>query len=161
MVRVAAVQATPVMLDGDACIELAVEHMRAAAAEGAQLVVLPECFVPFYPKSWLTVSNWDSRQTALYERMWMNAVDVPGPLTDRLAAACAELSVHLVIGVNERESDRPGSLYNTLLVFGPGGLLHRLRKLMPTHHERGMHSTGRARRSGLPPPWTIATSGQR
>ena len=141
-VRIAAVQATPVMLDGDACIERAVDHMRAAAAEGVQLVVLPECFVPFYPKSWLTKSNWDGGQTALYERMWMNSVDVPGPLTDRLAAACAELGVHLVIGVNERESDRPGSLYNTLLVFGPGGLLHRHRKLMPTHHERLFHAIG-------------------
>jgi nitrilase len=141
-VRVAAVQATPVMLDGEACVELAVEHMRSAAAEGAQLVVLPECFVPFYPKSWLTVSNWDSRQTDLLERMWMNAVDVPGPHTDRLGAACAELSLHLAIGVNERESDRPGSLYNTLLVFGPGGLLQRHRKLMPTHHERLFHGIG-------------------
>ena len=141
-VRVAAVQATPVMLDGDACIDLAVERMRAAAGEGAQLIVLPECFVPFYPKSWLTVSNWGSGQTALYERMWMEAVDVPGPHTDRLAAACAELSVHLAIGVNERESDRPGTLYNTLLLFGPGGLLHRHRKLMPTHHERLFHGIG-------------------
>src|ERR671925_1229868 len=110
-VRVAAVQATPVMLDGDACIDLAVDRMRVAAAEGARLIALPECFVPFYPKSWLTASNWDSRQTDLYERMWLNAVDVPGPHTDRLAAACSELGVHLVIGVNERESDRPGSLY--------------------------------------------------
>jgi nitrilase len=141
-VRVAAVQATPAMLDGDACIELAVGHMRAAAAQGAELVVLPECFVPFYPKSWLTKSNWDTGQTALYERMWMNSVDVPGPHTERLAAACAELGVHLVIGVNERESDRPGTLYNTLLMFGPGGLLHRHRKLMPTHHERLFHGIG-------------------
>jgi nitrilase len=141
-VRVAAVQATPVMIDGDACIERAIEHMRAAAAEGAQLVVLPECFVPFYPKSWLTHSDWDGGQTDLWERMWMHAVDVPGPHTDRLAAACAELGLHLAIGVNERESDRPGTLYNTLLVFGPGGLLHRHRKLMPTHHERLFHGIG-------------------
>ncbi|HEY2789488.1 MAG TPA: carbon-nitrogen hydrolase family protein [Gaiellales bacterium] len=141
-VRVAAVQATPVMLDGDACIDLAIDRMRTAAAEGAQLIVLPECFVPFYPKSWLTVSNWGSGQTALYERMWMGAVDVPGPYTDRLAAACADLSVHLAIGVNERESDRPGTLYNTLLLFGPGGLLHKHRKLMPTHHERLFHGIG-------------------
>ena len=141
-VRVAAVQATPVMLDGDACVELAVERMREAAAEGAQLVVLPECFISFYPKSWLTVSNWDSRQTALWERMWMSAVDIPGPHVDRLAAACAELGVHLAIGVNERESSRPGTLYNTLLIIGPGGLLHRHRKLMPTHHERLFHGIG-------------------
>jgi nitrilase len=74
--------------------------------------------------------------------MWMNAVDVPGPHTERLAAACAELGVHLVIGVNERESGRPGTLYNTMLVLGPAGLLHRHRKLMPTHHERLFHGIG-------------------
>jgi nitrilase len=74
--------------------------------------------------------------------MWMNAVDVPGPHVDRLTAACAELGVHLAIGVNERESARPGTMYNTLLVIGPGGLLHRHRKLMPTHHERLFHGIG-------------------
>lgn len=36
----------------------------------------------------------------------------------------------------------PGTLYNTLLLFGPGGLLHRHRKLMPTHHERLFHGIG-------------------
>ena len=46
------------------------------------------------------------------------------------------------IGVNERESERPGSLYNTLLLLGPDGLLHRHRKLMPTHHERLFHGIG-------------------
>jgi predicted amidohydrolase len=48
-VRVAAVQATPVMLDGDACVELAVERMRAAAAEGAQLSCCPSASSPSTP----------------------------------------------------------------------------------------------------------------
>ena len=56
--------------------------------------------------------------------------------------ACADRGVHLAIGVNEREDDRPGSLYNTLLVLGPEGLLHRHRKLMPTMHERVFHGVG-------------------
>ena len=50
--------------------------------------------------------------------------------------------VHLAIGVNEREDDRPGSLYNTLLVIGPEGVLYRHRKLMPTMHERVFHGVG-------------------
>ena len=50
--------------------------------------------------------------------------------------------MHLAIGVNEREDVRPGSLYNTLLVIGPEGLLHRHRKLMPTMHERLFHGVG-------------------
>jgi len=74
--------------------------------------------------------------------MWINAVDVPGPHVDRLTAACAELGVHLAIGVNEHEGDRPGTMYNSLLVIGPGGLLHRHRKLMPTHHARLFHGIG-------------------
>jgi nitrilase len=47
-----------------------------------------------------------------------------------------------VIGVNEREVDRPGSLYNTMLTIGPGGLLARHRKRMPTQHERLFHGVG-------------------
>ena len=78
----------------------------------------------------------------LWERMWASSVDVGGPLVDRLAKACADRGIHIAIGVNEREDDRPGSLYNTLLVIGPEGVLHRHRKLMPTMHERVFHGVG-------------------
>ena len=51
------------------CVEKAGAAWRgAAAAEGAQLALLPECFVPIYPMSRLTHSNWDSRQTDLFEQ---------------------------------------------------------------------------------------------
>jgi nitrilase len=50
--------------------------------------------------------------------------------------------MHLAIGVNEREDRRPGSLYNSLLLIGPEGLLHRHRKLLPTMHERVFHGAG-------------------
>ena len=130
-VRVAAIQAVPVILDLEGCVEKAERLVRAAAAEGAQLAVLPECFVPIYPMSRLTHSNWDSRQTDLFEQMWLNSVEVPGPVVDRLSALCLELGVHIAVGVNEREPERSGSLYNTMLLLGPDGLLHKHRKLMP------------------------------
>jgi len=47
-----------------------------------------------------------------------------------------------VIGVNEREDDRPGTLYNALLYIGPEGLAQRHRKLMPTMQERIFHGIG-------------------
>jgi nitrilase len=50
--------------------------------------------------------------------------------------------VSVAIGVNEREDERPGSLYNALLIIGPEGVLHRHRKLMPTMHERVFHGVG-------------------
>ena len=89
-VRVAAVQAAPVMLDLDASLDKAVALTRDAAAQGAQLIVLPECFLSFYPSSALTESRYDEAQIDLFERMWHSAVDVPGPQIDRLAAVCAE-----------------------------------------------------------------------
>ena len=47
-----------------------------------------------------------------------------------------------MIGVNERESERPGTLYNTVVYLGPTGCSARHRKLMPTQHERLFHGIG-------------------
>ena len=142
-VRVAAVQATPVILDAAASIDKAVDLIEEAAGQGARLVVLPETFVPLYPSNaWArgasSFGGWDE----LWERLWEESVDVPGPLVAVLEAACSRLGVWCAIGVNEREAHRPGSLYNTLLLIGPEGLAHKHRKLMPTQHERLFHGIG-------------------
>jgi nitrilase len=143
-VRVAAVQATPVILDARATIEKAVRLLEAAADDGVELAVLPETFVPLYPSQrWAKVAAAFGGVDELWERLWTNAVDVPGPLVDELVAVCARRGLHCVIGVNEREAGRSGSLWNTMLTLGPGGLLHRHRKLMPTQHERLFHGIGR------------------
>jgi nitrilase len=143
-VRVAAVQATPVVLDAEATVDRVSDLLGEAADAGATLVVLPECFVSLYPSgAWAApAATWASGCDELWERMWASSVDVRGPLVGRLVAACAARNVHLAIGVNEREDERPGSLYNTLLVIGGDGVLHRHRKLMPTMHERVFHGVG-------------------
>ena len=48
-----------------------------------------------------------------------------------------EHGVWLVVGVNELDPERPGTLYNSLLYYSPAGelALHH-RKLVPTNHER-------------------------
>jgi nitrilase len=142
-VRVAALQATPVILDAPATIEKATGLLSEAAAEDAALAVFPEAFVPLYPSNaWAreaaSFGGWDE----LWERLSANAVAVPGPLVDRLIEACREHEIHCAIGVNERIAERPGTLYNTLLLLGPSGLLSRHRKLMPTMHERLFHGIG-------------------
>ncbi len=142
-VRIAAIQATPVILDAEACIDKAIALLHQAADDGARLAVLPETFVSLYPSnSWARsaagFAGWDE----FWEAFWLNSVDVPGPLVDRLAETCRDRNLHCVIGVNEREAERPGSLYNTMLTIGPGGLLARHRKLMPTQHERLFHGVG-------------------
>jgi nitrilase len=142
-VKVAAVQATPVILDAEASIQKAGALLRECAGQGIQLAVLPEAFVSVFPSnSWARgasdFSGWDE----LWERLWANSVDVPGPLIDKLLEVCSDTGIHCAIGVNERESERPGSIYNTLLLLGPNGLLHRHRKLMPTHQEKLFYGIG-------------------
>jgi nitrilase len=142
-VRIAAVQATPVILDAKASVDKAIGLLEEAASQGARLAVLPEAFISLYP------SNAWARQGAgfggfdrFWERMWEESMDVPGPLVDRLAETCRRLDLHCAVGVNERESERPGTIYNTLLLIGPSGLLSTHRKLMPTHHERLYYGIG-------------------
>lgn len=143
-VRVAAVQATPAVLDADATVAKAVALIGDAAGDGAALVVLPECFVSLYPTGAgaAPAATWSAGCDELWERMWASSVDVDGEHVAQLVDACREHGVHVAIGVNEREDDRPGSLYNTMLVLGPDGLVHRHRKLMPTMHERVFYGLG-------------------
>lgn len=141
--RVAAAQATPAILDAEASIAKAVALIEQAASDGAELIVLPETFVPLYPsQSWAAPAAGFDGFDELWQRLWSNSVDVPGPLIDELIAACHRSGAHCAIGVNERESERPGTPYNTLVLVGPEGLAWKHRKLMPTHHERLFHGIG-------------------
>src|SRR3954467_14731386 len=116
-VRVAAIQATPVILDAEGCVDKAVALLGEAAADGAQLAVLPETFVSLYPSNaWAADAARFGGFDDFWQRLWEQSVDVPGPQVDRLAAACRRHKITCVIGVNERESERPGSLYNTMLI---------------------------------------------
>ena len=138
-VRVAVVQAAPVVLDSDASVAKACDLIRAAGAGGARLIALPEVFVSLYPSSrWAhACARFSDAATEVHRRMWEAAVDVPGPLVERLGAAARRAQAWVAIGVNERDGSRPGTLWNTLLWFSPDGrLAHRHRKLMPTLHER-------------------------
>ena len=105
--------------------------------------MLPETFVPLYPSNrWAQGAAAFAAGTSCGSGCGRTSVDVPGPLVGRLVAACREHGIHCAIGVNEREASGPGSLYNTLLVIGPEGLLLKHRKLMPTQHERLFHGIG-------------------
>src|SRR5262245_5164963 len=99
-VRVAAVQATPVILDAEASVTKAVRLLGEAAASGAQLAVLPETFVSLYPSNaWAHQASTFGGFDELWERMWESSLDVPGPEVDRLAEACREHGLHCAVGV--------------------------------------------------------------
>lgn len=137
--RVAVVQASPMMFDKTACVEKAVQLTEEAGANGAELVVFPELFVPGYPYGMtfgFTVGHREPSGRLDWKRYYDNSILVPGPETEALGAAAKAAGVYLSIGVSEREACT-ATLYNTNLVFGPdGALLTVHRKLKPTGAER-------------------------
>lgn len=148
-VKAAVVQAAPVPFDREATVEKTRRLVADAAAQGAQLVLFPEAFIPAYPRGLGFGTVVGSRSPAgrrTWERCWANAVDVPGPVTVLLGEAARQAGVYLVIGVIERDTQpngpltpplAGGTLYCTLLYFGPEGrLLGMHRKLKPTGAER-------------------------
>jgi nitrilase len=139
-VKVACVQAEPVVFDRDATIDRLAAWTAEAAAQGAELVVFPETFVSVYPSSvWArALAGWgDPRAKAAFALLADSGVEVPGPAADRIGQVAREHGAWLVVGVNELDPAHHGTVYNTLLYFGPdGALASSHRKLVPTNHER-------------------------
>jgi len=140
-VRVAVVQAAPSFFDTATAVDKVCAMAADAASQGARLVLFPEAYVGGYPWGLAFGTAVGGRSDAgrrTWERYWTGAVDVPGPETARMGDAAREAGVHLCVGVIERDATYSrGTLYCTLLYFGPDGtLLGKHRKLKPTAAER-------------------------
>jgi len=151
-VTVAAVQASPVYLELAPSLQKLEGLARTAAATGAQLICFGETWLPGYP-AWLDfcpgAASWGSREVKeVFARLYANSLLIPGVETEKLCRLASELSVTIVVGVNERVEAGPGNgtLYNSLLTFTPDGrLANHHRKLVPTFSERMVWGQGDAR----------------
>jgi nitrilase len=144
-VKVACVQAEPVIFERDATIERLGELAAEARGNGAQLAVFPEAFIPVYPSSrWARyLAGWtDDDARPAYARLARESLEIPSPAATRIGEIAREHSIWLAVGANELAG---GTIYNALLLYGPDGRLaiHH-RKLMPTNHERMVWGLGSA-----------------
>lgn len=90
------------------------EFVRAAAAEGAEVVTLPENF------SFLRI-NPESAPPAQ---------PLDGPIVSRMAALAASLRIHLLLGSFPEATADPRRTYNTSIWLGPdGGVTATYRKI--------------------------------
>lgn len=140
-VRVAVVQAGPVLFDRQATVEKSIQLIHETAAQKAQLVLFPEAFIPAYPRGLsfgMVVGSRSAEGRKVWQRYWDNAVDIPGPATEALGEVVREAGIYLAMGVIERDTQfSKGTLYCTLIYFGPDGqILGKHRKLKPTGAER-------------------------
>jgi aliphatic nitrilase len=138
LTRVAAVQIAPDLETQDATMVRVLRAIEDAADKGAQLVVFPETFVPYYP--YFSFVHPPVSTGAEHIRLYEQAVAVPGPAVEAVASAAARRHIVVVLGVNERDH---GSLYNSQLVFDADGrLVLKRRKITPTFHERMIWGQG-------------------
>ncbi|KPK12037.1 MAG: nitrilase [Acidithiobacillales bacterium SG8_45] len=151
MPKIAVVQEAPKYLDKQGTIEKAVSLVEQAAANGAELVIFPEAFVPGYP-AWIwrlrPGGDW-SLNEEIHSRLLDNAVNIDSDDLAPLLASAKKHQVTIVCGMHERDNQLSQStLYNTVVTIGPAGeLINRHRKLMPTNPERMVWGFGDA--SGL------------
>ena len=148
-IKVAVVQAPPVLLDRAATISRMLLQMAEAAAAGARLVVFPEAYIPGYP-TWI----WRLKPGAdmalagdIHTRLREQAVDIGRGDLKPLSEAAAQHGLTLVCGLNEIDAQFSGStLFNSVVVVGPdGAILNCHRKLIPTNPERMVWGRGDAR----------------
>lgn len=137
-IRAAAVQIAPDLTNGTGTVDRVCDAIDRAAAQGVELAVFPETFIPYYPYfSFIAPPVFAGKE---HMRLYDFAVEVPGPVTEQLSKAAAQHGMVLVIGVNEREG---GSIYNAQLIFDADGtLLLKRRKITPTYHERMIWGQG-------------------
>jgi len=111
--KVAAVQMDIKILEIARNLEKILENLEAATRNGAKLVVFPECALSGY--------CFSSREEALPA-----SETVPGPSTEKIAAAAKRLDVTAVVGMLETAD---GNLYNSAAVISPAGIQGSHRKI--------------------------------
>jgi nitrilase len=142
-VRVAVVQAAPAFLDRQGSVEKAIGFIEEAGTREVDVLAFPEGFIPAHPVWYHFQPATGTRSLELATRLFQNAVEVPGPDTDALCAACDRAGVNAVIGVCERRPRTTGTLFNTqLFIDRSGQILGKHQKLTPTVGERLVHTGG-------------------
>ena len=136
--RIALVQAEPVLFDKQASLDKALGYIEEAAANGAELIVFPELFIPGYPVG-MNFGFSVGKRTEPGREDWKRYYDASVVAGEKeftlLSDAAKKKGAFISIGFSERDSVG-GTLYNSNVIFEPDGTYKVHRKLKPTGSER-------------------------
>jgi nitrilase len=140
VVRAAAAHLAPVFMDTDATVDKVVEWVRRAGAEGVDLLVFPEAFVPGYPY-WIECYP-PLDQVAANAKYISASIEVAGPEIARVQAAAREAGVVVSLGISERALGG-STCFNSMVTIDADGTVRGVhRKLQPTYAERYIWGQG-------------------
>lgn len=138
LLKVAAVQASPVFLDLDKSVEKLISILDEAGSKGVDVISFPETFLPgytFWP--WLGTPAWGMQFVGRY---FENSIVAGSKHDEAIKVAVKRNNLHAIIGVSERVN---GSLYIAQWHYGRDGeVISRRHKLKPTHVERTVFGEG-------------------
>ena len=114
-------------------LQRAIEHVRSAASQGAQVICLPELFQTQY--------FCQREDAALFDL----AEPIPGPTTQKLGEVAKELRIVLIASLFEKRA--PGVYHNTAAIFETDGSLKGLYRKMhipddPLYYEKFYFTPG-------------------
>ena len=124
IVTVGCVNFASVPYDKEATLAKIEARMRDAARQGCDLLVFPETALN------TSTPAIDGRPPTCFAE---EAETVPGPSTERLARLAADLDLHVVVGLAERDPDDASTVYNAAALIGPDGIHGTYRKLHLGH----------------------------
>ena len=141
--KVAAIQAAPVFLNREATVDKACRLIKEAGSQSADVVAFPESFIPGHPLWYHFHPATSPLSMKLATELFKNAIEIPGPTTDRLGEAARQAGCYVVMGACERRPGTFGTMYNSQIFIDRNGeFLGKHQKITPTVGERLVHTGG-------------------
>ncbi len=113
VLNIAAVQMDVTLADKERNLARIADALAETSGQGAQLTIFPECSITGY--------CFDSLPEAL-----PYGESIPGPSCIAVAAACARLGCHAIVGLLESDGER---LFNACALIGGEGVIGSYRKV--------------------------------
>jgi predicted amidohydrolase len=112
MLKVAAVQMEPVLLEPKKNLQKILDNISHIAEKAVQLAVFPECALTGYSLSLKEAQSFSE--------------PIPGPATDQIIKACQNADMLVALGMIEK--DHEDRCFNSAVLLGPEGILGKYRK---------------------------------
>lgn len=138
-VKACLIQDSPIFFDKEKTLQKIESLVNKYAAEGCDLIVFPESFVPGYPRGFsfgAKVGYRTDEGRKLYSVYHSNSFDLESDDLSRIESLSKSSGAYIILGITEKQSSN-GSLYCSMIYISPtDGLLGVHRKIKPTGTER-------------------------